>query len=49
MFISQIQQDIHRRQQFAYKIMKHLNNQEKVIAKIFTIQENQWIEHYKSL
>jgi hypothetical protein len=29
--------------------MKHPNNQEKDIAKVNTIKENQWIEHYKSL
>jgi ribosomal protein L29 len=29
--------------------MKHLNNQEKDIAKVNTIQENQWLEHYKNL
>jgi hypothetical protein len=48
-FISEIEHDIHGRQQFVYKIMKHLNNQEKDIAKMNTIQENQWIEHYKNL
>jgi hypothetical protein len=47
-FISETEHDIHRRQQFTHKIMKHLN-QEKDIAKMNTIQENQWIEHYKSL
>jgi hypothetical protein len=48
-FISEIEHDIHGRQQLAYKIMRHLNNQEKDIAKMNTIKENQWIEYYESL
>jgi hypothetical protein len=40
-FISEIEHNIHGRQQFTYKIMKHLNNQEKDTAKMNTIKENQ--------
>lgn len=48
-FISRVEDDIHGRQTFAYKIIKHLNKTEKDTAGINVIQENQWIEHYKNL
>lgn len=48
-FISKIENDVHGRQQMAYKIMKHLNSEEKDTAQINIITTTEWLKYYKNL
>ncbi len=48
-FISQIEQDVHGRQNFAYKVLKNFNRSEKDDARIDVIENTEWINHYKKL
>ncbi|XP_039280839.1 uncharacterized protein LOC111056792 [Nilaparvata lugens] len=48
-FISGIEDDLHGRQEVAYKLIKHLNSDVKEMAKIENIGKEEWIQHYKDL
>ncbi len=48
-FISQIEQDVHGRQNFTYKFLKNFNRSEKDDARIDVIEDTEWINHYKNL
>lgn len=48
-FISNVEDDIHGRQEFAYKMMKHLNKTEKDDAKINIINKDEWLTYYTKL
>lgn len=48
-FISEIEDDIHGRQDFAYKVIKQLNKTEKDVARLNIIGKDRWIKHYKEL
>lgn len=48
-FVSNIENDIHGRQEIAYKIMRHLNTEEKDNAELNIIKEKGWLEHYRKL
>ena len=48
-FISDIEHNVHGRQSFAYKVMRHLNRTEKDVPKLIIIKKVQWIGHYKEL
>ena len=42
-FISEIEHDVHGRQMFAYKMLKHLTQSEKDMARISVIGKDRWI------
>lgn len=48
-FISNIENDIHGRQEVAYKIMRQLLKQEKDTAHLHTRDKDTWMEHYREL
>lgn len=48
-FISVLENDVHGRQQCAYKVLKFLNKDEKDNAFLNVIPGKDWIEHYKDL
>jgi endonuclease/exonuclease/phosphatase family metal-dependent hydrolase len=48
-FIRKVEEDLHGRQQVAYKIMKHLNKTEKDTARLNVVSKDRWIQHYKDL
>lgn len=48
-YISNIENDIHGRQRTAYKIMKHLNKDEKDIANLQILDYSLWFEYCKNL
>lgn len=48
-FIGDVEHDLHGRQLFAYKLLKHLNQNEKDTAYLNIIPESKWLEHYKAL
>lgn len=47
-FISKTAHDLHGRNQFAYKIMRTLNNNERDSAKLNCIDVDKWIEYYNT-
>lgn len=47
--ISNIEIDIHDRQEIVYKLMKHLNQQQRESARLYEIRKDMWISHYKEL
>lgn len=47
--ISNIEDDVHGRQEMAYKLMKYMNKEEREMANINVIEEHKWKEHYKML
>lgn len=47
--ISNIEHDIHGRQEVAYKLMRQLNKQERDTARLHTIDKEAWIQHYREL
>lgn len=48
-FVSNIEHDIHGRQTMAYKVLKHLNANEKDTARIYPIEDEKWEKHYQNL
>lgn len=48
-FMCNIETDIFGEQSMAYKVLKHLNWTNRDTIKINTIEDKNWIEHYKSL
>ena len=46
-YISNIENDVHGRQEQACKIMKHLNKEEKDASRLNIIGKEEWVEHYK--
>jgi len=48
-FISQVENDLHGRQTFAYKAIKQMNKTEKDTAHLEVIDEQKWIQHYEKL
>lgn len=48
-YISEIENDIHGRQNCAYKIMKHLNKEERDTLNINPIEEQKWLNYFKEL
>lgn len=49
LFISTIENDVHGRQNVAYKIMNHLKSEEKDTAELNVIKKDDWIKYYKDL
>lgn len=47
--ISNIEHDVHGKQEFAYKMIKNLNSTVKDVAQLKVINHNEWIEHYTNL
>jgi hypothetical protein len=48
-FICRIEADIFGEQSMAYKVLKHLNRANKDTIEINNIEDQKWIENYKSL
>lgn len=48
-FVSNIEHDLHGRQEVAYKIIKHLNSQERDTARLNVIEDEEWKRHYQEL
>ena len=48
-YVSDIEHDVHGRQEKAYKILKHLNKTEKDNLHLTTITEEKWLQYYKEL
>ena len=42
-FISTVDHDVHGRQMMAYKVLKHLDSEERDVANLNIIREEQWI------
>lgn len=48
-YITDIERDVHGRQDKAFKILKHLNNAEKDTIQINSIDEETWLNYYTNL
>ena len=48
-YISNIENDVHGRQEQAYKIMKHLKTEVKAAPRLNIIGKEEWTKHYKKL
>ena len=48
-YIYNIEDDVHGRQEKAYKIMKHLNKKETDGSRLNIIEKEEWLEDYKKL
>lgn len=48
-FITEIENDVHGKQELSYKIIRHLNCTERDVANIKIIKHQQWLEYYKQL
>lgn len=49
MFINRVEHDVHGRQEIAFKLMKHLNREERDTVNLNIIPISDWIKHYKEL
>lgn len=48
-FVSDIEDDVHGRQQIAFKLIRKLNNDKREAANITVIDKDEWVKHYTQL
>lgn len=48
-FISKVENDLHGRQEFAYKFLKSMGKTQKESVKIDCVSKTEWVEHYRNL